>query len=113
MTTSKRDLLNSVPKVTNSKKIMHVPGSVVGNRYQIIQELGRLEKGKTYLAKDLQTTVDARCVVERLSPNCDNEANWQIIQQYLQNEVAVLERLGDHPQIPQFYNYFVSNFYFS
>ncbi|HEY9769440.1 MAG TPA: tetratricopeptide repeat protein [Coleofasciculaceae cyanobacterium] len=107
MPTSKRDLLNSVPKVTNSKKIMHVPGSVVGNRYQIIQELGRLEKGKTYLAKDLQTTVDPRCVVERLSPNCDNEANWQIIQQHLENEVAVLKRIGDHPQIPQFYNYFV------
>ena len=91
---------------------MHVPGSIVGNRYQIIQKLGRSEMGKAYLAKDLQATGDARCVVEKLSPNCDNDANWQIIKQHLLDEVAVLERLGDHPQIPQFYGYFTENRHF-
>ena len=91
---------------------MYVPGSIVGDRYQIIQKLGRSEMGKTYLAKDLQATGDARCAVEQLSPNCDNDANWQIIKQHLLNEVAVLERLGDHPQIPQFYNYFIENRHF-
>ncbi|MGF1590691.1 MAG: tetratricopeptide repeat protein [Pleurocapsa sp.] len=109
MPTSKRDAFNSIPQVTNSQKIMHVPGSIVGARYQIIQKLGREEAGKTYLAKDLQAKVDARCVVEQLIPNCDHEANWQIIQQHLRQEVAVLERLGDHPQIPQFHTYFEEN----
>ncbi len=109
MPTSKRDAFNSIPQVTNSQKIMHVPGSIVGDRYQIIQKLGREEAGKTYLAKDLQAKVDARCVVQQLIPNCDHEANWQMIQQHLRQEVAVLERLGDHPQIPQFHNYFEEN----
>lgn len=108
----KRNLPNSVSYISNSKKIMHVPGSIVGKRYQIIQKLGRSEMGKAYLAKDLQATGDARCAVEQLNPNCDNDANWQIVKQHLLNEVAVLERLGDHPQIPQFYNYFIENRHF-
>ena len=85
---------------------MHVPGSVVGNRYQIIQRLGRSKTGKTYLAKDLQATGDTRCVVEQLDPIYHHEVNWQIVRQYLLDEVAVLQRLGDHPQIPQLYNHF-------
>ena len=88
---------------------MHVPGSIVGNRYQIIQKLGREETSKTYLVKDLQATGDARCVLEQLNPNYDNEINWQLIEQHLLNEVKVLKRLGDHPQIPQFYNYFIED----
>ncbi|MGB5711925.1 MAG: tetratricopeptide repeat protein [Waterburya sp.] len=109
MPTSKRNLANSASQATNSENMMHVPGSIIGNRYQIIQKLGRLETGKTYLAKDLQATVDGRCVVEQLSLNCNNEANWRIIKQYLLNEIAVLERLGDHPQIPQYYDHFTEN----
>ena len=92
---------------------MHVPGSIVGNRYQIIQKLGREETGKTYLVKDLQATGDARCALEQLNFNHDNKVNWQLIKQHLVNEVKVLKRLGDHPQIPEFYNYFIEdkNFY--
>ena len=107
MPTSKPDLSNSVSPVTNLKKTMHVPGSILGDRYQIIQKLGSEEVGKTYLAKDLQVDGDARCVIEQLSPNCDSEKNWQIIKRHLLNEIVILERLGDHPQIPQFYNYFI------
>ena len=104
-----RNLSNSASKIIKSEKIMHVPGSVVGNRYQIIQKLGREKTGKTYLVKDIQATGDSRCVLEQLSPNYDNEADWKSIKQHLLNEIAVLRRLGDHPQIPQFYNYFIEN----
>lgn len=109
MPTQKQNKANSAPHPTNSEKIMHFPGSIVGNRYQIIQKLGREEIGKTYLAKDLQATINARCVVEQLNYKYDNEANWQIIQQRLLNEISILKRLGDHPQIPQFYDYFAEN----
>ncbi len=109
MPTSKRNLANSASQDTNPENMMHVPGSIIGNRYQIIQKLGRSETGKTYLAKDLQAKVDGRCVVEQLSLDCNNEANWRIIKQHLLNEIAVLERLGDHPQIPQFHDHFTEN----
>ena len=109
MPTPKRNLVGSPEKIPNSEKIMHFPGSIVGNRYQIIQKLGREETGKTYLAKDLQATGDARCAVEQLNSAFKNEANWQAIKQHLIKEVAIFKRLGDHPQIPQFYNYFIEN----
>ena len=88
---------------------MHVPGSIVNNRYQIIQKLGREELDKTYLSKDLQATGDARCAIEQLNPVYDNEVNWQLIEKHLVDEVTILARLGDHPQIPQFYNYFIED----
>ena len=109
MPTYKRNPANSASQDTNPENMMHVPGSIIGNRYQIIQKLGRSETGKTYLAKDLQAKVDGRCVVEQLSLDCNNEANWRIIKQHLLNEIAVLERLGDHPQIPQFHDHFTEN----
>lgn len=104
MSTSKGNSHSAIP-VTNSENMMHFPGSIIDNRYQIIQKLGRSESGKTYLAKDLQAKNNLRCVVEQLSINCQHEVNWRIYQQHLLNEVAVLERLGDHPQIPQFYQH--------
>ena len=83
---------------------MHLPGSIIDNRYQIIQNLGKSQTNKAYLAKDLQATAEARCVIEQLNFDHENEANWRIIKQHLINEVSVINRLGDHPQIPQFYN---------
>ncbi|MGL5833882.1 MAG: protein kinase domain-containing protein, partial [Waterburya sp.] len=88
---------------------MHLPGNIIDNRYQIIQKLGRSEREKTYLAKDLQTTVDGKCVVEQLDFKSENEENWRILQQHLLHEVTVLKRLGDHPQIPQIYHYFTES----
>ncbi|NJO96957.1 MAG: tetratricopeptide repeat protein [Pleurocapsa sp. CRU_1_2] len=85
---------------------MHLPGTIIDNRYQIIQKLGRSEREQTYLAKDLQTMVDAKCIVEQLDFDSENEVNWQIIQEYLFKEVTLIKRLGDHPQIPQIQHYF-------
>jgi eukaryotic-like serine/threonine-protein kinase len=85
---------------------MHLPGTIIDNRYQIIQKLGWSEREKTYLAKDLQTAIDSKCIVEQLDFDHENEANWHIIQQYLFKEAVVIKRLGDHPQIPQLQHYF-------
>ncbi|MEM7757238.1 MAG: tetratricopeptide repeat protein [Cyanobacteria bacterium P01_A01_bin.40] len=108
MPNSKRKVNSAIP-ATNYENMTHFPGSIIDNRYQIIQKLGRSDAGKTYLAKDLQATMNARCVVEQLSVQCDHDANWRIFQQHLLNEVAVLERLGDHPQIPQLYHHLAAD----
>ena len=86
---------------------MHLPGSVINHRYQVIQELGNSKAQKTYLAKDLQDRANNKCIVEQLDFEHENSANWRIIQQYLGKEVSILNRLGDHPQIPQFFDNFI------
>lgn len=88
---------------------MHLPGSIIDNRYQIIQKLDYSERHTTYLAKDLQTKTDAKCIVEQLNFDDEDEVNWRIIKQYLLNKSIVIQRLGDHPQIPQLYAYFVAS----
>ncbi|MEL7409410.1 MAG: tetratricopeptide repeat protein, partial [Cyanobacteria bacterium J06558_2] len=112
MPTFERDA-NSAFSATNSEKMKHLPGSIINNQYQIIQKLGRSETGNTYLAKDLQAKIDGRCVVEYSNISGKNQAHWRIFQQYLLNEVAVLGRLGDHPQIPRLYHHLAgeSEFY--
>jgi eukaryotic-like serine/threonine-protein kinase len=85
---------------------MHLPGTIIDNQYQIIQKLGWSEREKTYLAKNLQAAVDAKCIIEQLDFDRENKANWYIIQQYLFKEAIVIKRLGDHPQIPQLQHYF-------
>ena len=109
MPTYKQDRNNSVSHAINSQKTMHFPGSIVGNRYQIIQKLGRQETSKTYLAKDLQAESVLKCAVQQLNYERDRQADWEIVRQYLNNEIAILTRLGDHPQIPQFYAHFVES----
>ena len=107
MSTSPQNSANSASQAPNSEKVMHLPGSIIDDRYQIIQKLGRSKTERTYLAKDLQDTANGKCIVEQLNFEPENEANWQIVRQYLLNEVSVLYRLGDHPQIPQLYHHFV------
>ncbi len=109
MPSRERDSSNSVDTIRNSKKIMHLPGAIVGNRYQIIQQLGTERLGRTYLAKDLQATGDSRCVIEQLRPQLDSPQAWVDARACLEREFAVLQRLGEHAQIAQFFVYFVAD----
>ncbi len=107
-----RNQINSVKTIRNSRKIMHAPGAIVGNHYQIIQKLGRDGLGRTYLAKNLQAQADSRCAIEQIQPQLNSPEAWANAQQRLVEEVAVLQRLGDHPQIPRFWTYFIEDGYF-
>ncbi|MGF1541711.1 MAG: tetratricopeptide repeat protein [Pleurocapsa sp.] len=109
MPSPQRNQINSVQTIGNSRTIMHSPGAIVGNRYQIIQKLGRDGLGKTYLAKDLRAAGDSRCAIEQIQPQCNNSEAWQKDQQHLAEEVSLWHKLGDHPQIPQFLTYFIEN----
>ncbi len=113
MPSPQRNQVNSVQTIGNSRTIMHSPGAIVGNHYQIIQKLGRDGLGRTYLAKDLRISGDSRCAIEQIQPQFNSPETWQNAQQHLVEEVTVVQRLGDHPQIPQFWTYFIedSQFY--
>ena len=85
---------------------MHNPGKIVGERYQILQELGRGGFGQTYLAKDIQTPGSPRCVIKQLQPKLTQPQAWQEAKRRFIKEASVQQRLGNHAQIPQMLAHF-------
>jgi serine/threonine protein kinase len=77
------------------------PGDIIGGRYQIMNELGSGGFGTTYLAKDMELPNKPRCVVKQLQPRFNSPALLQNAKERFVTEAMVLQRLGNHDQIPQ------------
>ncbi|NEO98490.1 MAG: protein kinase [Symploca sp. SIO2E9] len=69
--------------------------STVGERYEIIQQLGSGELGDTYLAKDLHLHNKPQCVVKKFRSQYSPNAS-----QLFEREAKVLDQLNRHDQIP-------------
>jgi serine/threonine protein kinase len=74
-------------------------GTVLQNRYRIIQILGQGGFGRTYLSED-QRRFNEPCAIKELISVATEEA-WLKAQELFQREAAVLYQI-QHPQIPQF-----------
>jgi serine/threonine protein kinase len=80
-------------------------GTILKNRYRIIQELGSGGFGETFIAEDLDIPSDPkpRCVVKRLQPAVIDPEVSRLFEQ----EAKILYNLGEnHPQIPNLRAYF-------
>lgn len=78
----------------------------LNNRYEIIRELGDGGFGKTFLVRDLQMPSARQCVVKQLKPLHDNAEIYAMVKDRFQREAAILEKLGEHDQVPRLYAYF-------
>ncbi len=85
------------------------PGDIIGGRYKIIHSIGKGGFGQTYLAEDQQQPSKPQCVIKQLRPVIDIPQTRQEAQRRLSDEAKTLERLGDHPQIPQLLAHFKEN----
>ncbi|MEM9219679.1 MAG: protein kinase [Cyanobacteria bacterium P01_F01_bin.150] len=72
-------------------------------RYQLLETLGQGSVGTTYRAIDHQSK--RQVAIKRLSLR--HAADWKVIELF-EREATVLARL-DHPQIPQYLDYFVED----
>ncbi len=81
-------------------------GTVISQRYQIIQNLGSGGFGQTFLAKDLQLPDHPQCVVKRLKPTTSDESVLQIASRLFETEARVLHKLGNHDRIPRLLAHF-------
>ena len=81
--------------------------SLLNNRYQIIETLGRGGFGETFLAKDTHMPSARKCVIKHLKPVLESPEIPQWLRDRFQREATILEELGEnHPQIPNLYAYF-------
>ncbi|BBD62038.1 serine/threonine protein kinase [Nostoc sp. HK-01] len=72
-------------------------GELLDKRYKIVKKLGEGNFGETYLARDLKRPSKPICVVKRLKPKHTHPRVMELFEQ----EAVILEKLGEHPQIPR------------
>jgi eukaryotic-like serine/threonine-protein kinase len=82
-----------------------VLGKILGGRYQITESLSKGGFGTTYLAQDTQRPGNPICVVKQLTPARKDESTLQIAQRLFNQEADILEKLGEHDQIPRLLAY--------
>lgn len=80
--------------------------SLLQDRYKLISVLGTGGFGQTYLAVDLIDVEQSHCVVKQFKPAKDDANFLEIARRLFDTEVKTLERLGKHPQIPTFLEFF-------
>lgn len=76
-------------------------GTIIDQRYHIIQNLGEGGFGTTFLAKDTKRPGNPLCVVKQFTPASTDPATLTILKRLFDQEAAMLETLGKHDQIPQ------------
>jgi len=79
--------------------------SLLRERYHLISVLGVGGFGQTYLAQD-RLADDAVCVVKQFKPAKTEPRFLEIARRLFDTEIATLRRLGQHPQIPTFLDFF-------
>ncbi|HEY9696199.1 MAG TPA: CHASE2 domain-containing protein [Trichocoleus sp.] len=81
-------------------------GLLLRERYKLIAVLGAGGFGQTYLAEDLQQPEQPRCVVKHFKPIKTDAHYLEVARRLFKTEAATLEKLGEHPQIPTFLEFF-------
>jgi serine/threonine protein kinase len=76
------------------------PGNVLGNRYEIVRELGRGGFGRSYLAID-RNKFGEKCVLKEFAPQVRGQTELAKAKELFEREAGVLYKL-QHPQIPAF-----------
>ncbi|MGK7934251.1 MAG: protein kinase [Xenococcaceae cyanobacterium] len=82
---------------------------LLGGRYRVVQVLGEGGLGKTYIVKDHHRLSHPQCVVKFLKPASNAPDFLPIAKRLFHQEAEILEKLGQHEQIPRLLAYFEEN----
>lgn len=74
---------------------------IVGRRYQLIEELGKNNWSRTYLAKDTAMPERSSCVVQQFKLEAEAKVIRQDVQTRYANETYLWQKLAFDPQIPR------------
>ncbi|ARV60461.1 serine/threonine protein kinase [Nostocales cyanobacterium HT-58-2] len=84
-------------------------GSLLDQRYQVVELLGKGGFGHTYIAQDTRRPGNPSCVVKHLKPATNDPDVLQTARRLFSREAETLEKLGNHDQIPRLLAYFEEN----
>ena len=84
-------------------------GTLLDQRYQVVEVLGQGGFGHTYIAQDTRRPGNPTCVVKHLKPAAGDPDFLQIARRLFNSEAETLEKLGTHDQIPRLLAYFEEN----
>jgi serine/threonine-protein kinase len=84
-------------------------GSLLDQRYQVVELLGKGGFGHTYIAQDTRRPGNPTCVVKHLKPATNDPDFLQTARRLFSTEADALEKLGNHDQIPRLLAYFEEN----
>ena len=93
--------------ISHQKKTML--GKLLDGRYKVVQVLSAGGLGETYIAEDTRRPGNPSCVVKRLKPTSSESSYLQIARRLFNSEAQILEKLGNHDQIPRLLAYFEEN----
>jgi WD40 repeat protein/serine/threonine protein kinase len=82
---------------------------LLDGRYQIIEVIETGEFGLNYLAKDIRRPGEPQCFVKHLRPGTSEPELINTTRRLFLKEAEVLEKLGQHDQIPQLFAFFEEN----
>ena len=92
------------PNINHQKKTML--GNLLDGRYKVVQVLSAGGFGETYIAEDTRRPGNPSCVLKRLKPTSSESSYLQIARRLFNSEAEILEKLGNHDQIPRLLAYF-------
>lgn len=79
---------------------------ILKQHYQAIKKIGQGGFGRTFLSIDRSQETTRRCVIKQLSFESKNPDMRRKATELFEQEAQRLYQLGNHPQIPAFYDYF-------
>ena len=81
---------------------------ILGDNYQLEKQLYKKKIETAYLAKANDNSVSTKYFIQQFTPKYSAEIQFAAAQDLFNLEAANLKNLGNHPQIPLVYDYFVS-----
>ncbi|AFY79092.1 putative transcriptional regulator,tetratricopeptide repeat protein,protein kinase family protein [Pleurocapsa sp. PCC 7327] len=101
-----KERYHSVAEVLQDLQPLLKIGQTVGGRYKISRYLGGEIGSHTYLAENLVRHYQSPCILKQLQSQTSDPSILEDVERLFADDLAVLEDLGNHPQISHLWDCF-------
>ena len=87
----------------------NLAGKTIKEHYYLESMLGSSGFGTIYLSRDIKSAVGSRYIIKHFCPSYNNQTQQEQAITLFKQESNSLQKLGNHPQIPRIYDFFIEN----